>query len=48
MEIYSIISMSDSSDKTRFLNGVYTGGYAHFYIHRQYVRVYERGNAYEK
>ena len=29
--------------KARFLNGVYTGGYAHLYIHRQYAEFMKGG-----
>ena len=35
--------MSEQSDKARFLNGVFTGGYAHLYIYRQYAEFMKGG-----
>ena len=46
--VWYIISLSEQSDKARFLNGVFTGGYVFFYMHKQKCRVYERRDTYEK
>ena len=35
--------MSEQSDKARFLYGVFTSGYAHLYIYRQYAESMKGG-----
>mgnify|MGYP000370445306 CR=1 FL=1 len=41
--IYNICVGAIPILKVRLLNGVYTGGYAHFYIHRLYAESMKGG-----